>query len=110
YSKPKTEEPFNSPSAFEKIVLFQCHIASNITVRLIDTWLCKAAMTPTPSFGLIRTIQSNPLVMTAGGVNVIVAVVSFYYVDKLGMRLLFLEGGVQMLFCQDSHCTSIEKS
>jgi len=28
------------------------------------------------------------------------AVISIYYVDKLGMRLLFLEGGVQMLFSQ----------
>ncbi|KAG5605856.1 hypothetical protein H5410_027348 [Solanum commersonii] len=136
------EEPFNSPSTFEKTILFQCHIASNTTVRLIDTWLCKAAMTPTPPFGLIRTIQDvdkelNDLVVaagtcrksehpwrnllqkkytphltmtimipffqqTTGGVNVIATVVSIYYVDKLGMRLLFLEGGVQMLFCQSS--------
>ncbi|KAK6804439.1 hypothetical protein RDI58_002223 [Solanum bulbocastanum] len=45
-------------------------------------------------------IFNCPSQLTTGGVNVIAAVVSIYYVDKLGMRLLFLEGGVQMLFCQ----------
>ncbi|KAK6777495.1 hypothetical protein RDI58_024212 [Solanum bulbocastanum] len=40
-------------------------------------------------------------VMATGGVNVIATMVPIYSVDILGMRLLFLEGGVQMLFCQD---------
>ncbi|KAK4347079.1 hypothetical protein RND71_033418 [Anisodus tanguticus] len=35
-----------------------------------------------------------------GGVNVVATIVSIYYVDKLGRRFLFLEGGIQMLFCQ----------
>ncbi|XP_055827481.1 sugar carrier protein C-like [Solanum dulcamara] len=35
-----------------------------------------------------------------GIVNVVGTVVSIYYVDKLGRRLLFLEGGIQMLICQ----------
>nr|GMC81517.1 sugar carrier protein C-like [Ipomoea batatas] len=35
-----------------------------------------------------------------GGVNVLATLVSIYYVDKLGRRFLFLEGGVQMLICQ----------
>ncbi|KAH0669806.1 hypothetical protein KY285_023952 [Solanum tuberosum] len=47
---------------------------------------------------------------TTGGVNVIAAVVSIYYVDKLGMRLSFLEGGVQMLFCQLAKHIEIHKN
>ncbi|XP_060189799.1 sugar carrier protein C-like [Lycium barbarum] len=35
-----------------------------------------------------------------GVVNVVATVVSIYYVDKLGRRFLFLEGGLQMLLCQ----------
>nr|AWW16526.1 sugar transporter 1 [Ipomoea pes-caprae] len=35
-----------------------------------------------------------------GGVNVLATLVSIYYVDKLGRRFLFLEGGTQMLICQ----------
>ncbi|XP_058090161.1 sugar transport protein MST3-like [Magnolia sinica] len=35
-----------------------------------------------------------------GGVNVAATFVSIYSVDKLGRRVLFLEGGVQMLICQ----------
>ncbi|MCD7473446.1 Serine/threonine-protein kinase ht1 [Datura stramonium] len=35
-----------------------------------------------------------------GVVNVVATMVSIYYVDKLGRRFLFLEGGFQMLICQ----------
>lgn len=35
-----------------------------------------------------------------GGVNVIATIVSIIYVDKLGRRFLFLQGGAQMLICQ----------
>ncbi|PHT64493.1 Sugar carrier protein C [Capsicum annuum] len=35
-----------------------------------------------------------------GIVNVVATLVSIYYVDKLGRRFLFLEGGIQMLICQ----------
>ncbi|KAK4733222.1 hypothetical protein R3W88_007483 [Solanum pinnatisectum] len=35
-----------------------------------------------------------------GIVNVAATIVSIYYVDKLGRRFLFLEGGIQMLICQ----------
>ncbi|CAN4092080.1 unnamed protein product [Withania somnifera] len=35
-----------------------------------------------------------------GIVNVVATMVSIYYVDKLGRRFLFLEGGIQMLICQ----------
>ncbi|KAG5614007.1 hypothetical protein H5410_013831 [Solanum commersonii] len=35
-----------------------------------------------------------------GIVNVGATIVSIYYVDKLGRRFLFLEGGIQMLICQ----------
>jgi hypothetical protein len=35
-----------------------------------------------------------------GVVNVVCTVVSIFTVDKFGRRILFLEGGVQMLLCQ----------
>lgn len=35
-----------------------------------------------------------------GAVNVLATCVSIYYVDKLGRRFLFLEGGFQMFICQ----------
>ncbi|XP_015874472.3 sugar transport protein 10 [Ziziphus jujuba] len=35
-----------------------------------------------------------------GGVNVLATLVSIFTVDKFGRRILFLEGGVQMLLCQ----------
>ncbi|XP_031093042.1 sugar transport protein 12-like [Ipomoea triloba] len=35
-----------------------------------------------------------------GAVNVLATLVSIYYVDKLGRRFLFLEGGIQMFICQ----------
>ncbi|KAE9608283.1 hypothetical protein Lal_00026158 [Lupinus albus] len=35
-----------------------------------------------------------------GGVNVVATLVSIFTVDKFGRRILFLEGGVQMLICQ----------
>ncbi|KAG6387206.1 hypothetical protein SASPL_152392 [Salvia splendens] len=54
---------------------------------------------------LFKTIGfgSDAALMSAvitGGVNVIATVVSIYYVDKLGRRFLFIEGGIQMLVCQ----------
>ncbi|CAH9093574.1 unnamed protein product [Cuscuta epithymum] len=45
----------------------------------------------------------DPSLMSAvvtGGVNVVATLVSIYYVDKLGRRFLFLEGGIQMFICQ----------
>ncbi|KAH0697180.1 hypothetical protein KY290_014622 [Solanum tuberosum] len=51
----------------------------------------------TIGFGTDASLMSAVI---TGGVNVIATVVSIYYVDKLGRRFLFLEGGVQMLFCQ----------
>lgn len=35
-----------------------------------------------------------------GGVNVVGTLVSVFTVDKLGRRILFLEGGIQMFICQ----------
>ncbi|KAM1044082.1 hypothetical protein ACFX2J_035072 [Malus domestica] len=35
-----------------------------------------------------------------GGVNVVATFVSILAVDKFGRRVLFLQGGVQMLLCQ----------
>lgn len=35
-----------------------------------------------------------------GGVNVVATFVSIFTVDKFGRRILFLEGGTQMLICQ----------
>ncbi|KAJ8437382.1 hypothetical protein Cgig2_020401 [Carnegiea gigantea] len=35
-----------------------------------------------------------------GGVNVVATIVSILTVDKAGRRVLFLEGGIQMLICQ----------
>ncbi|OIV97260.1 hypothetical protein TanjilG_10794 [Lupinus angustifolius] len=35
-----------------------------------------------------------------GGVNVVATLVSIFTVDKFGRRILFLEGGIQMLICQ----------
>ncbi|KAM1736126.1 hypothetical protein EV2_014919 [Malus domestica] len=37
-----------------------------------------------------------------GGVNVVATFVSILTVDKFGRRVLFLQGGVQMLLCQDA--------
>ncbi|KAG5622702.1 hypothetical protein H5410_007920 [Solanum commersonii] len=51
----------------------------------------------TIGFGTDASLMSAVI---TGGVNVIATVVSIYYVDKLGRRFLFLEGGIQMLFCQ----------
>uniref|UniRef100_A0A5B6YQ88 Putative sugar transport protein 10 n=1 Tax=Davidia involucrata TaxID=16924 RepID=A0A5B6YQ88_DAVIN len=35
-----------------------------------------------------------------GGVNVVATLVSIYSVDRYGRRILFLEGGIQMIICQ----------
>lgn len=35
-----------------------------------------------------------------GSVNVIATFVAIYLVDKVGRRFLFIEGGIQMIFCQ----------
>ncbi|KAK8529687.1 hypothetical protein V6N13_102591 [Hibiscus sabdariffa] len=35
-----------------------------------------------------------------GAVNVVATIVSIYSVDKVGRRVLFLEGGIQMFICQ----------
>lgn len=36
----------------------------------------------------------------SGGVNVVATLVSIFSVDKFGRKILFLEGGTQMLICQ----------
>ncbi|KAK4361038.1 hypothetical protein RND71_019990 [Anisodus tanguticus] len=51
----------------------------------------------TIGFGADASLMSAVI---TGGVNVVATIVSVYYVDKLGRRFLFLEGGIQMLFCQ----------
>ncbi|KAL7160198.1 hypothetical protein ABFS83_01G077400 [Erythranthe nasuta] len=38
--------------------------------------------------------------LITGGVNCVATLVSIYAVDKVGRRVLFLEGGIQMLICQ----------
>ncbi|XP_015961301.1 sugar transport protein 10-like [Arachis duranensis] len=46
---------------------------------------------------------SNASLMSAvitGGVNVVATIISIFSVDKFGRRILFLEGGIQMLLCQ----------
>lgn len=45
-----------------------------------------------------------------GVVNVLATVVSIFTVDKFGRRLLFLEGGVQMVLCQVAFLTQSAKS
>ncbi|NP_001234849.1 hexose transporter 1 [Solanum lycopersicum] len=51
----------------------------------------------TIGFGTDASLMSAVI---TGGINVIATIVSIYYVDKLGRRFLFLEGGIQMLFSQ----------
>ncbi|VFQ89553.1 unnamed protein product [Cuscuta campestris] len=51
----------------------------------------------TIGFGDDAALMSSVI---TGGVNVVATMVSIYYVDKLGRRFLFLEGGFQMLICQ----------
>lgn len=53
----------------------------------------------TIGFGTDASLMSAVI---TGGINVIATIVSIYYVDKLGRRFLFLEGGIQMLFSQVS--------
>lgn len=43
----------------------------------------------------------------SGGVNVLATFVSIFTVDKFGRRLLFLEGGVQMLISQVKICFNL---
>ncbi|XP_015066705.1 sugar carrier protein C [Solanum pennellii] len=51
----------------------------------------------TIGFGTDASLMSAVI---TGGINVVATMVSIYYVDKLGRRFLFLEGGIQMLFSQ----------
>ncbi|XP_016474706.1 sugar transport protein 12 [Nicotiana tabacum] len=51
----------------------------------------------TIGFGADASLMSAVI---TGLVNVAATIVSIYYVDKLGRRFLFLEGGFQMLICQ----------
>ncbi|VFQ86031.1 unnamed protein product [Cuscuta campestris] len=51
----------------------------------------------TIGFGDDASLMSS---VVTGGVNVLATLVSIYYVDKLGRRFLFLEGGIQMFICQ----------
>lgn len=53
----------------------------------------------TIGFGADASLMSAVI---TGIVNVGATIVSIYYVDKLGRRFLFLEGGIQMLICQVS--------
>ncbi|CAJ1948548.1 unnamed protein product [Sphenostylis stenocarpa] len=51
----------------------------------------------TLGFGSDTSLMSSVI---TGGVNVVATVVSIFSVDKFGRRILFLEGGIQMLVCQ----------
>ncbi|CAJ2655636.1 unnamed protein product [Trifolium pratense] len=51
----------------------------------------------TLGFGSDASLMSAVI---TGGVNVAATFVSIFTVDKFGRRILFLEGGVQMLICQ----------
>ncbi|KAL3522164.1 hypothetical protein ACH5RR_014998 [Cinchona calisaya] len=51
----------------------------------------------TIGFGSDASLMSSVI---TGAVNVVATVVSIYGVDKWGRRMLFLEGGIQMLICQ----------
>ena len=44
-----------------------------------------------------------------GVVNVVATLVSIFTVDKFGRRVLFLEGGAQMLICQVNYLSTIER-
>lgn len=51
----------------------------------------------TLGFGSDASLMSAVI---TGGVNVVATLVSIFTVDKFGRRILFLEGGAQMLVCQ----------
>lgn len=51
----------------------------------------------TLGFGSEASLMSSVI---TGGVNMVATFVSIFTVDKLGRRLLFLEGGIQMFICQ----------
>ncbi|CAJ1948454.1 unnamed protein product [Sphenostylis stenocarpa] len=51
----------------------------------------------TLGFGNDTSLMSSVI---TGGVNVVATFVSIFCVDKFGRRMLFLEGGIQMLICQ----------
>ncbi|QHO18076.1 Sugar transport protein [Arachis hypogaea] len=50
-----------------------------------------------PGFGSDASLMSA---IITGGVNVLATLVSIFCVDKFGRRILFFEGGIQMLVCQ----------
>lgn len=51
----------------------------------------------TLGFGSSASLMSSVI---TGGVNVVATLVSILTVDKFGRKILFLEGGIQMLICQ----------
>ncbi|XP_052728509.1 sugar transport protein 10-like [Vigna angularis] len=51
----------------------------------------------TLGFGNDTSLMSSVI---TGGVNVVATFVSIFSVDKFGRKILFLEGGIQMLICQ----------
>ncbi|WVY92514.1 hypothetical protein V8G54_031602 [Vigna mungo] len=51
----------------------------------------------TIGFGATASLMSA---MITGGCNALATLVSIFTVDKFGRRTLFLEGGIQMFFCQ----------
>ncbi|CAN6725748.1 unnamed protein product [Malus baccata var. baccata] len=51
----------------------------------------------TLGFGDEASLMSTVI---TGGVNVVATLVSIFTVDKFGRRILFLEGGTQMMICQ----------
>lgn len=51
----------------------------------------------TLGFGNDASLMSSVI---TGGVNVVATLVSIFTVDKVGRKILFLEGGVQMFICQ----------
>lgn len=57
----------------------------------------------TLGFGNDASLMSSVI---TGGVNVVATLVSILTVDKVGRKVLFLEGGVQMLICQVKNLTN----
>lgn len=53
----------------------------------------------TLGFGSSASLYSAVI---TGGVNMVATLVGIYFVDRLGRKLLFLEGGIQMIISQVS--------
>ena len=51
-------------------------------------------------YGIIRDNASLLSMLITGGINCFATLVSMYGTNKWGKRILFLEGGIQMLIFQ----------